>query len=122
MARSTNGTNRARERFIDELRASCNVSAAARAAGIPRRTAYNWRASDPAFAEAWEDAEEEAADDLEQVARDRAKAGSERMLEILLKAHRPEKFVERVRSELSGPGGSPLQVTTIERRIVDPRD
>lgn len=115
-------TDRARGVFLSRLAETCNVSESARTAGISRQAAYEWRADDEIFAAAWEDAEEQAADKLEMVARERAIDGSDRMLEILLKAHRPEKFVERLRSELSGPGGAPLQVTTIERRIVDPRD
>jgi len=118
----TKRTDRARETFLEAMRETCNVSHSARVAGLGRRTVYEWRDDDADFKAAWEDAEEEAADRLEKVARDRAIDGSDRMLEILLKAHRPEKFVERLRSELSGPGGSPLQVTTIERRIIDPRD
>jgi hypothetical protein len=31
------------------------------------------------------------------------------MLEILLKAHRPEKFVERYRAEMTGGDGGPIR-------------
>lgn len=103
-------TDRARETFLTVLRETCNVSEAARAARIGRRTAYDWRNDDPAFAADWDEAEEEAVDALEKVARDRAIDGSDRMLEILLKAHRPEKYVERLRSEISGPGGAPIKL------------
>ncbi|KQX18403.1 MULTISPECIES: hypothetical protein [unclassified Sphingomonas] len=88
------------------LEETCNVSEAARQAGIGRRTAYDWRGADPKFAARWEDAEEIAADNLEQVARQRAIAGSDRLMEILLKAHRPEKFVERLRADLTSSDGS----------------
>lgn len=104
MAKSlrTDRTDRARETFLAELRVTCNVSHSARAAGVGRRTVYDWREADPVFAEAWVDAEEEAVDALELAARNRAIDGSDRMMEILLKAHRPEKYVERVKSEHSG--------------------
>lgn len=116
-------TDRARTRFIEVLRESCNVSEAARAAGIGRRTAYEWREKDRAFADDWEDAEEEAADKLEREAWRRAVDGvdkpvihqgvitdtykeySDKMLEILLKGHRPEKFADRSRVEHSGKVG-----------------
>lgn len=112
--RSANGTDRARETFLEVLRDRCNVSEACRAANIPRRTAYNWRAEDGEFAEAWADAADEAADVLEGVAWDRATNGqSDRMLELLLKAHRPEKYKDRVVNELSGPGGGPIPVRTL---------
>lgn len=88
-------TDRARATFLATLEETCNVSASARAAGLGRRTVYEWREDDPTFAADWDEAEEIAADKLEQVARERAIDGSDRMLEILLKAHRPEKFVER---------------------------
>jgi hypothetical protein len=79
------------------MAATCNVSESARSAAISRTTAYEWREVDPAFAKAWEDAEQQAADLLEKTAWDRATGPdkSDRMLEILLKAHRPNKFVEK---------------------------
>lgn len=96
-------TDRARAAFLRVLSESCNVSEAARAAKISRRSAYDWREADPEFAADWDEAEQIAADGLEQVAWDRAKIDkSDRMLEILLKAHRPEKFVDRIKAEHSG--------------------
>jgi hypothetical protein len=95
MATRTNRTDRAREAFIEALRETCNVSHAARVAGVGRRTVYDWRDTDPEFAAEWAEAEEEAVDKLEQVARERAIDGSDKMMEILLKAHRPDKYVER---------------------------
>lgn len=110
-------TEKARETFLTTLTAACNVTAACKAAGIGRQTAYQWREDDPLFAEAWRDALEEAVDGLEKEAWRRAVEGvdrpivyqgvvtgsyreySDRMMEILLKAHRPEKYIERTRSE-----------------------
>jgi hypothetical protein len=126
--------DRAREKFLDVLAETCNVSESARQAGIGRRTAYEWRAADALFAEAWNEAEQEAADKLEREAWRRAVEGtdkpvtyqgvitgtykeySDKMLEILLKAHRPEKFVERVRAEHTGKDGGPI---TIEQVTAD---
>lgn len=102
-------TDRARATFLEEMRTTCNVSHSARAAGVGRRTVYDWRDADPEFAAAWDDAEEEAVDMLEKAARDRALDGSDRMMEILLKAHRPEKYVERFKGEISG--GMSITVT-----------
>lgn len=87
----TKGTDRARAAFLRVLEETCNVTEAARAAGVDRRTVYKWRDADPEFAASWSDAEEAAADKLEQIAFERAKNGqSDRMLEILLKGHRPK--------------------------------
>lgn len=130
--RRTARTDRARETFLKTLRESCNVSEAARAAKIGRRTAYDWRDADPQFAAEWDEAEEEAADRLEREAWRRAVDGtdkpvtfqgaitatykeySDRMLEILLKAHRPEKYVERIRAEHTGKDGGPIQTEQVE--------
>ena len=95
-------TDRARGVFLDHLRATCNVSHAAREAGIGRRTAYDWREDDAAFAADWDDAENEAVDALELAARNRAIDSSDRMMEILLKAHRPDKYTDRLKADLTG--------------------
>lgn len=118
--RRTSRTDRARETFLATLAQTCNVSEAARAAGIGRSSAYEWREDDETFAKAWDEAEQEAADKLEREAWRRAVEGtdkpvtfqgvitatykeySDRMLEILLKGHRPEKFAERSKVEHSG--------------------
>ena len=110
MTASERRNAKARETFIEVLRQSCNVTAACRASKIPRSTAYYWRNELPGFAKAWEDAEEEAGDTLEQVAWERATTGnSDRMLEILLKGHRPEKYTDRLRAEHTGRNGGPIQ-------------
>ena len=96
--------------FIDGLRATGNVSEAARGANICRSRVYECRHRDQAFAAAWADALEEAADRLEMEAFRRAVEGigedrffkgdvvgrvtrySDRLLMFLLKARRPERF------------------------------
>jgi len=110
-------TDKAREKFLQALTSACNVTAACKAAGIGRQTAYQWREDDPNFALAWSGALEEAVDALEKEAWRRAHDGtdkpivyqgvvtgtyreySDRLMEILLKAHRPEKYIERLRTE-----------------------
>lgn len=102
MSVQTRRTDRARARFLEVLADQCNVSEACRAAAIGRSTVYQWRDGDPVFAAAWAEAEEQAADKLEKLAWDRAESGeSDRMLEILLKAHRP-KYREKQAVEFSG--------------------
>lgn len=98
----SNRTNHAREKFLGVLAETCNVSEAARAAGVSRRSVYDWRDADPAFAADWAEAEETAVDSLEAIAWQRAKDGlSDRMLEILLKAHR-SKYREKQALEVTG--------------------
>ena len=113
MANRTKLTDRVKAKFLTVLREHCNVSEAARACGIARQYAYEVRGRDEAFAKLWIEAEQEAADKLEREAWRRGVEGtdkpivyqgevtgtykeySDRMLELLLKAHRGEKFKER---------------------------
>jgi hypothetical protein len=111
-------TDRAREAFLASIRMVPNVSAACRAAKISRNAAYMWRDEDETFAAAWADALEEAIEDLEQVAWERAKDQSDRMMEILLKAHRPDKYVERklVGSDPDNPLPAGFAVNVMDKR------
>ena len=124
MANRLKLTDRAKEKFLEVVRATCNVSEAARAIGMARRSLYDARARDSEFAQLWDVAVEEASDRLEGEAWRRAVEGwdepvffqgkvvgavrkySDRMLELLLKGHRPEKYKDR--HEVTG-GPSPLQ-------------
>lgn len=96
--------------FLTTLQDTGNVTASCLTAGIDRKSVYKWRESDTEFAERWEIALEIAVDKLEYVARNRAVQGvkepiyykgvlidyvyrpSDRLMELLLKAHRPDKF------------------------------
>lgn len=112
-------TDRARDTFAATLQATCNVSESCRAAGISRSVAYVWREEDEVFARAWQEAEDAAADMLEQVAFERAQSGqSDRMLEILLKAHRP-KYRDKQAIEVSGPNGGPIEHREAAKREVE---
>jgi hypothetical protein len=117
-------TAHARKCFIEALRQTGNVSEACRLSGNPgftRRHAYRMKDKDPAFAAAWEEAEEIAIDALELEARRRAVEGvakplvsmgkpikgddgkiievreySDHLMLSLLKGHRPEKYRENI--------------------------
>ena len=54
--RSDSWTKAKEAQFLTELAESCNVSEAAREAGVCRASAYSRRATDAAFARAWEEA------------------------------------------------------------------
>jgi hypothetical protein len=119
-------------RFLDALSKLGNVRAAAEIAGVDRSTAYRARSARGKAAErfcaAWDEALEEAYDRLEQEAWRRAIVGtqrpvfhkgepvgtvteySDRLLELLLRAHRPGKYELRQRLEHSGPGGGPIAI------------
>lgn len=126
--------------FLDALRDGRSITAACIDAGVSRRTAYDWREADDEFRKEWDSAVDEGTDRLEDEAHRRARDGvakpvfqggkrvgtiqeySDTLTIFLLKARRPEKFKERVSAEVSAPGGGPLQIETIRRVIVDPRN
>lgn len=64
--------------FLDALRDSASVTAAARAVGLSTTSAYRLRMRDAAFAERWELVLSDATDELEAILRQRAIEGVER--------------------------------------------
>ena len=109
--------------FIQTLATSGNITTSCAAAGWCRKSAYHHRDADPQFKELWEEALEVAVELLEAQARSLAIKGvdepvfqngilvghkrrySEKMLEILLKAHRPEKYRDNLKVEADIKGG-----------------
>lgn len=111
--------------FLMQLTKMPNVSEACRVAGVTRNHAYRTRAEDAEFAAAWQEAIDESIDALEQRAFEVGSVGQTvtyrsyttdgklkserietrvepRIMELLLKAHRAEKYVDRLRL---GPDG-----------------
>ena len=105
--------------FIERLRATGNVTLAARVAGVSRQEVYNARNRNKTFRRLWNEALEEAVDLLDGEARRRATgikrdiyyAGkvvgeenvySDSLLMFLLKAHRPTLYRDNVKMEHSG--------------------
>ena len=86
--------------FFAALEITGSVTASAKAAGVSTVTAYAHKRADPVFAKQWEEAQERSADELEDEARRRAKAGSDVLLMFLLKGLRPLE-VARVHSKHS---------------------
>ena len=73
-------TRARQEQFLKALAETGSVATSAALAGTSRTRVYELRKADPAFASAWEDAEEIAADRLEEEARRRAVEGVEEPL------------------------------------------
>ena len=88
--------------FLVAFAQSGIVTEAAKEAGRSRKTVYLLREKDDSFREAWACAEEQAADELEGIARKRAEEGSDTLLIFLLKARRPERFRERMTTRHEG--------------------
>ena len=82
--------------FLVEFAKRGNITRAAKAAEVPRRTVYEWLKRDAVFAVAYADAEQAGIDALEEEAHRRAIDGSDTLLIFLLKAARPSKYRERV--------------------------
>jgi hypothetical protein len=120
-------TPKKREQFLTTLRESGgNVSRSCSEARLSRVAAYAWRADDSNFARDWDEALEFAIEALEEEVRRRAFKGtdepvyyqgeevgavrkySDTLAIFLLKAHRPERYREHVKTEISGPNGQPL--------------
>lgn len=115
--------------FLASLAENGNITLAAREAGVSRQAAYNAKEADESFAAAWVEAEEIAADLLEEEARKRAVDGtpepvyykgqmvgavrrySDNLLMFLLRARRPERF--RDRSEVKHSGGVGVTLTEL---------
>ena len=94
--RNSSHTPEAETKFLAALKLGRSIAAAARAAGVGRRTVYDWRDRDPAFAAGWDEAWDIGTDHLEDLALKAAEAGSERLLLALLKARRPERYARTV--------------------------
>jgi hypothetical protein len=134
-------TDRRRASFLECLAETGNVSAAARSAGVARSGAYALRLADEAFAAAWAEAQAQALDALEMEARRRAVEGieqpvlyggkpvhdaggapvtlrhySDRLLELLLKARRPDAF--KTTDEAEDDDGPALDDDERVRRIM----
>src|SRR5689334_17864049 len=84
-------------KFLEVLAETARVTVAAEAIKVHRSTVYAWRKEDPEFAKAWDAAEALAVDVLEEAAIARAlEGGSDRLLIMLLRAKRPERYREKV--------------------------
>ncbi|MEJ0017521.1 MAG: hypothetical protein WDN25_13340 [Acetobacteraceae bacterium] len=117
--------------FLEALANSANVSASCTAAGIARSSAYEWRASDPAFKAAWDEAVELGLDALEDEAIRRGRDGVEKpvyqggkavgtvreysdtLLMFMLNGRRPERFRRNVSAEIAGKNGGPIDVRNL---------
>lgn len=113
--------------FLSALRRCANVSRSASEAEISRKTAYKERQDSTTFRDAWDDAIEEGLDYLEEEARRRAYEGtlepvfykgehvglirkfSDTLTIFLLKGRRPDVYGDRLKQEVTGKNGGPIQ-------------
>lgn len=81
--------------FVRELLNTPVIGTAARRAGLTRGAVYRERERDDVFRRAWDQALVGAIDDVEQVLVEKAHGGDLKAIEMVLKAHRPERYRER---------------------------
>lgn len=131
MANTTKLTAVKTARFLEVLSETANVSKAAKAIKMSRQYMYQVREQDEEFAAAWDEAVKLGTAALEDEAVRRAKDGtlkpvfyrgekvgtvreySDTLLIFLLKARDPDKYADRVKQELTGKGGGPLQSVAV---------
>ena len=106
-----------KKRLFLEKFAQCGIIApCAKAAGIARRTHYDWLTNDPEYREAFAAAQLDADDALEAEARRRAcdtEKPSDTLLIVMLKMR--GRFVEK--REHTGAEGGPIQVEDMTYRV-----
>ena len=129
-----------RDVFLEALREGYSVRHAAERAGPSAQRFYQWRQEDDVFGEEWAAAVEARTDLLEDEAHRRAVHGvakgvwfrgervgeeleySDKLLEVLLRARRPEKYAPAAQVKHSGTVDSAVKLSFDEpqaRRIMD---
>jgi hypothetical protein len=104
--------------FLEALEKGHTVAGACKAAKVGRTTAYEARRRDEKFARAWQDLEEQAIEVLEAEAYRRAIDGSDKLMEFLLKARRPEVYRDRTNAR---DGYDDVEMRERVRRELDAR-
>lgn len=108
--------------FLAALREDPNVSAAAVAVGKSRRYTYEAKDADPDFAAAWDDAIAASVDSLEsrvfQATQDLSTSPAANMAMFLLRAHRPERYSEKTRAEVTGKDGGPIELSEVKAALL----
>lgn len=105
--------------FLEHLSEGDSVSGAAKKVGVSRNCVYEKRRSDPEFKKAWEDAQEQGTDFLEDAATARAIDGSDTLLIFMLKSRRPEKYRERFDIDTNHRGSVAAEVKLVMDEVWD---
>ncbi len=88
--------------FLEALGNKYTVRHAARAAGVGRRTVYDWREQDADFAQAWADVREDCIERLEETMYEKALSGETLAGFFMLKGMRPTVYRDNVKIEHGG--------------------
>jgi len=104
------------------LRHGLTVTRACIEAEVAFSTVHSWRTHDPEFKAKWDEAIEQGTDLLQDVATQRALAGSDTLLMFLLRMRRPEKYrrsaedQHRATHDRSSAGSAPADEQARARR------
>jgi hypothetical protein len=119
--------------FLAAYRQTASITKAAAAAKIERTMHYRWLKSSESYKLAFENAQAEAAELLEDEAVRRATEGtlepvfyqglkvgavrrySDGLMQFLLRGFKPAKYASR--TELTGPGGGPLEISLADAML-----
>jgi hypothetical protein len=90
-------------RFLEGLRATGVIRAACKYAGVTRPLVFGHRKRSATFAQAWDEALQDAVDSVELAMLDRVKAGSDSMIQFYLRSRRKDVYgdVKTVEHKLS---------------------
>lgn len=105
--------------FLEHLAETKNPALSAKLAGISLGTVRSVKFNEPDFSRAWDELLRWEADTLEVDAFRLAREKDTRLIPTLLKAHKPERYSETRKLEISG--GKPIQVQ-IQAVHIDYRD
>lgn len=122
--RSDGWTKARKTRFLNELAVSCNVMRAAAKVGAFPASAYRRRATDAAFAEAWQAALQSGYDRLEAALLRRAievvegePVGAERWAEALAEGEGADEGADEGEGQAGAPDPNPLAVMSVAQAI-----
>src|SRR5215213_4693782 len=108
--------------FLESFAETGNVSESCRAIGIARCTVYDWQEHDDQFAAGWRDAEIQATELLETVARRRAVDGVTSETPILYRGETvasvmETKYSEHVQLQHADADGGRLSLSAVEEYV-----
>jgi len=96
--------------IADKVAQCVELTVACQYAGVPYRTAQQWKMERDDFRAMLADAAERRTQLLEKEAWRRALAGSDTLMIFMLKAARPAMYRENFNVSLSNPDGTPLEL------------
>jgi len=111
--------------WLEAFKAAGTIAGACARTGLGRSTVQKWRALDPAFAGAFDDAGLTITETLETKGLSEAINGNTELLKFFLRARKPEVYRERLEVKSTGVvanvpvAGPPVDFTAITQPMLD---